>query len=144
MCATQMHMYVYITYWVCLALLACPGFSTWNWTTYMGAHPWRKLVLPTLQSHWPPVALHLGVGPCGISALCYCMSTCVIIMMILFRKPCWEFMGAFFLLCIQDPLCHSRHPGFLQPFYTLFCDFFFLLHQLCWTSLVTYLHFDQL
>lgn len=59
------HMCIYNQ--MCLsALLVCPGLTTWNWTTYNGTYPWKKLVPPALSSHWPSIALHLGVGPWGI------------------------------------------------------------------------------
>lgn len=63
-----------------------PELTTWNWTTYVGVPPWRKLSLPFSAVNGNlDIALHLGAGPCGISLSTVLCQLGIVIMLILFR-----------------------------------------------------------
>lgn len=102
--ASQIHGLVFYCYcYVCVCIctyklltpfsffsyICCPGLTTWHW-------------------QWPPIALHLGVGPCLVLIS---MST---VLTLGFKKPCcWNFMSIFSLLCL-GALSGSRCPGNLN------------------------------
>lgn len=107
------HTYLYIAYWVYLAMLICTCVQGY-WTTNVSAWPWRKLIF-LLSIHWAPIDHPLEVKLCGISIVHVGMSTVVVILSGLFRQKYWKFLVAFPLL----------YPTPLAPrmFYPFFHDF---------------------
>lgn len=59
----------------------CPGLTTWDWAVYVGACPWTKAVSAARE----PVALHLGVGPCGFVLATLARQLLVLIMLDLLK-----------------------------------------------------------
>lgn len=111
---------------LCIAYMSMfPGLTTCGYTTYMGAHPWRKQILPDSTGiGYPPTALHLGVELCGISLDYAVMSTSIVTVLILFRQPCcWGFMGAFTLWCLEE---YFLIANILSVWFQSFYCFFFL------------------
>lgn len=51
--STHVHrsMYNLLNQFSFVNMYMCQDLTTWVWTTYVGAHPWRKPILP-LSRHW--------------------------------------------------------------------------------------------
>jgi hypothetical protein len=82
---------------VCLSIYLSQGWTLGIRKIIMGLLPGKTDCL-SLNSHYLPVALHLGMESSEIS-------TGVVIVQVLFRLPCfWDFMNAASLFCIEDTI----------------------------------------
>ena len=78
--------------------------TTCDWITYQECALGEN---SSVSNHWLPVSLH--IGPCKISFIQIGMSTCILIMLVLFRKSYWDFMGLASVSCLEDTSrrCHA-------------------------------------
>lgn len=64
----------------------CLGLATWDWALYVLLVSRGVWISLSLSSHWPPIALDLGVRPYGIllsifwlvSWCCHCEGNCIV------------------------------------------------------------------
>lgn len=90
-----------------------PKLITWDWTTFVGSHPWRPLA-PFSQPPLVTCSCSFRGSTCGITPIHTDMSTGIVIMPFLFRQPyCREFIGALSLPFLGGVLLSSSHPGHL-------------------------------
>lgn len=93
---------VYRVYLAWLVLCMCPGRTTWNETTCVGASL-EETCSPSLSSHWPPVAFHLhGWDHVKVHL---CASACQLVLSLLTlglvqANLLLRLMDAFSLLCL--------------------------------------------
>lgn len=81
-----------------------------------GLIPERRWTLPpSLNSHWLPVALQLGLGYCVLSPYpCWNVGWCVLVKVLCRQPYYWEFMDAASLSCPEDSM---SQPSFVSASY---------------------------
>lgn len=82
------------------------GLATWDWFTYWRLFP-RKDRFFSFSSHWLPVALNLGVGPCeGFSIMLAGKLVCSLFRSV-YTFILLRFTGAASFSCLRDTISHQ-------------------------------------
>lgn len=121
-----MHMYIYINLLslfsvapvcVCMRVFIVDHLGMGSLSRGLSLENTESL---SLSSYYLPVVLHLGVGTCKIFLIHINMSTGIVIVTVLFRKPCcWNFICAASLSYKEDTIFQGCSRSWSSSSYSL-------------------------
>lgn len=80
-----------------------------------------KVIIITLSSHWFPLNLYLEIGTCKIFLFNIIISTCAVIIQVLFGQLWWDFMNSASMSYFEDIISQQiPSPQVLTTFLILY------------------------